>query len=111
MQTKRRDFLKKAGAAAAGLSLFPTIVKASALGRDGWVPPSDRINLVLIGCGGMGRGNLNALINFDSVQAIAVCDVDDNQAAQAKIMIDEKYDNADARVYKDFRDILEKERE
>jgi len=109
MQTKRRDFLKKAGAAAAGLSLFPTIVKASALGRDGWVPPSDRINLVLIGCGGMGRGNLNALINFDSVQAIAVCDVDDNQAAQAKIMIDEKYDNADARVYKDFRDILEKE--
>ncbi len=109
MQTKRRDFLKKGGAAAAGLSLFPTIVKASVLGREGGVPPSDRINLVLIGCGGMGRGNLNALINFDSVQAIAVCDVDDNQAAQAKTMIDEKYDNADARVYKDFRDILEKE--
>ncbi len=110
MKTKRREFLKKVGVATAGLGLFPTLIKASALGRDGRLPPSDRINLILIGCGGMGRGNLNAMINFDSIQATAVCDVDDNQAAQAKRMIDEKYGNSDARVYKDFRDILEKEK-
>ncbi len=109
-KTKRRNFLKTVGTAAVGAGLFPTIVKASALGREGNVPPSDKINLILIGCGGMGRANLGPLIGFDDVHATAVCDVDDNQAAAAKKMIDEKYGNSDCRVYKDFREILEKEK-
>jgi predicted dehydrogenase len=109
MQTKRRDFLKKAGAAAAGLSLFPTIVKASALGRDGNVPPSDRLTMILIGAGSMGRGNLGTFLNFDDIQATAVCDIDDKHTASAKKMIDDKYNNTDCRVYKDYREILEKE--
>ena len=109
MQTKRRDFLKKVGAATAGLSLFPTIVKASALGREGNVPPSDRLNMILIGAGSMGRGNLGEFLKFDDIQATAVCDIDDKQAATAKKMIDDKYENTDCRVYKDYREILEKE--
>ena len=111
MQIKRRQFLKKAGTASIGISLFPTIVKASVLGREGNVPPSDRITMILIGCGGQGRGDLNGFLRrFNNVQAIAVCDVDDNQLAIAKRMIDEKYNNTDCRVYKDFREILEKEK-
>ena len=109
MQTKRRDFLKKAGMATAGLSLFPTIVKASVLGRDGNVPPSDRLTMILIGAGSMGRGNLAEFLKFNDIQATAVCDIDDKQAATAKKMIDEKYENTDCRVYKDYREILEKE--
>jgi predicted dehydrogenase len=107
--TKRREFLKKVGTATVGLSLFPTIVKASVLGREGHVPPSDKITMILIGCGSMGRGDLNQFINFNEIQAIAVCDVDDNRLAMGKKIVDEKYGNTDCRIYKDFREILEKE--
>jgi predicted dehydrogenase len=45
------------------------------------------------------------------VQVIAVCDVDDNaQTARAKAMVDERNDNSDCRTYRDFREILEKEK-
>ena len=110
MQTNRRKFLKSVGAASIGVSLFPTIVKASALGRNGQISPSDKINVILIGCGSMGRDNLKGFLNFDEVQAVAVCDVDENQSAIAKKMVDEKYGNTDCRVYSDFREILEKEK-
>ena len=110
MQTNRRNFIKRVGAASVGVSLFPTIVQASALGRNGHISPSDKINVILVGCGGMGRANLNGFLNFDEVQAVAVCDVDENQSAIAKKMVDEKYGNPDCRVYSDFREILEKEK-
>ena len=110
MQSNRRDFLKKTGAASVGLGLFPTIVKASALGREGHFPPGDKINLILIGCGGMGKANMSQFLTFKDVRTIAVCDVDDNQAASAKKMIGEAYGNNDCRVYKDYREILEKEK-
>lgn len=110
MKSNRRDFLLKTGAASIGLSLFPTIIKASALGREGNVAPSDKINMILIGCGSMGRANLQIFLNFKEVQVVAVCDVDENQSAIAKKMIDDKYGNTDCRNYKDFREILEKEK-
>jgi predicted dehydrogenase len=110
MQTNRRKFLKSVGAASVGVSLFPTIVKASVLGQGGAISPSDKINVILIGCGGQGRSNLNGFLQFENVQAVAVCDVDENQSAIAKKTVDEKYGNTDCRVYSDFREILEKEK-
>lgn len=109
MQTDRRNFLKRVGSASLGMSLFPGIVKASALGREGHLPPSDKIQTILIGCGGMGRSNLNGFLNFDEVQVVAVCDVDENQSAIAKKMVNEKYGNSDCRVYSDYLKLLEKE--
>ncbi len=94
----------------AGLGLFPFIVKASVLGGERHISPSDQINMILIGCGSMGRGNLNSFLNFNDIRVVALCDVDDNQLATAKKMVDEKYGNYDCRVYKDFREILEKEK-
>ena len=110
MESNRRDFLRKTSAISFGLGLFPTLVKASVLGREGSVSPGDKISMVLIGCGGMGRGNMSQFLNFDDVRITAVCDVDDNQSAKAKQMADEKYGNTDCRVYKDFRELLEKEK-
>ena len=110
MQSNRRDFLRKTSAISVGLSLFPTLIKASVLGREGQVPPGDKINMVLVGCGGMGRANMNQFLNFNDVRITAVCDVDDNQSAKAKQAIDEKYGNSDCRVYKDYRELLEKEK-
>ena len=51
-QVTRRQFLQTATAAAA---VAPLIIPASVLGAAGKPPPSGRINLGIIGCGGMGR--------------------------------------------------------
>jgi predicted dehydrogenase len=70
----RRQFLRDSAAGAAGVAV-PCFVPASALGRDGRLPPSERIRVGLIGCGGMGRGNLDACAAHPDVEVTAVCDV------------------------------------
>jgi hypothetical protein len=47
--TSRRDFLKSTALTAAGIGIAPSISGAFTLGA-----PSDRINVGLIGCNGMG---------------------------------------------------------
>jgi len=49
----RREFLKTTGAAATAALAIPAIVPGSALGKNGATAPSERINLGIIGCGGM----------------------------------------------------------
>ena len=79
----RRQFLRR-GAAAAGALTFPTLVPASALGRGGTVPPSERITMGFIGVGGQGGGHLfggawtyvaGGFLGRADVQVLAVCDV------------------------------------
>ena len=85
----RRQFLKTASMSAAiGLG-FPAIVRASALGLDKKRPaPSNRIVMAGIGFGMMGLPNMEAFLNKDEVQWVAVCDVDKNHLAQAKDIVD-----------------------
>ena len=59
----RRDFLKTAAAAITA----PYFVPATVLGAAGQPPPSGRIRLGLIGCGGMGRANLNNCAEYPDV--------------------------------------------
>jgi len=63
----RRDFLKATAAAAA-----PLVVPSSVFGADA---PSNRIHVALIGCGNQSRVDLPAVLRFDDVQVVAVCDV------------------------------------
>lgn len=67
----RREFLRTSAAAAAAVSLMPGAV----LARPRKIGPNDRVNIAVIGCGGMGRSNLNALA---SQNVVALCDVDWN---------------------------------
>src|SRR2546427_13246356 len=53
----RRHFLRSTTAIAAGLAA-PAIVPASVLGRNGLIPPSERITMGFIGVGGQGSGHL-----------------------------------------------------
>src|SRR4029079_5867187 len=79
----RRSFLKTA-ALAAGAAVVPTLIPASALGREGAVAPSERIGMGFIGLGGQGTGHLlggactyvpGGYVARDDVQVKAVCDV------------------------------------
>ena len=68
----RRQFL---GFTAAALA-FPTVIPASALGRDGQTAPSARITLGSVGCGVMGTGNTDSFLALKNCQVVAACDVD-----------------------------------
>ena len=95
----RRDFIRNSSLAAAGFFIVPRHI----LGR-GFVAPSDRLNLAGIGVGGMGESGLNEFSKSPKVQVTALCDVSDKAAANSR----KKFSKAP--YYKDFREMLEKEK-
>jgi len=64
----RRQFVNDTGKLALGAMIVPRHV----LGR-GFVAPSDRLNIAIIGAGGMGISNTGQLL---SENIVAICDVD-----------------------------------
>jgi predicted dehydrogenase len=99
----RRTFLTTAPAALAGAVAFPSIVRASALGRGGAVAPSDRIVMAGIGFGMQGPSNMRDFLGKSEVQWVAVCDLDDVPLKKAKDTVDTHYGNTDCATYKDYR--------
>jgi hypothetical protein len=91
----RRGFMS----GAAGVAAF-TIVPRHVLGGAGNTPPSEKLNIAGIGVGGRGAGDLQEV---ESQNIVALCDVDWRQAAGAF----KRYPNA--KKYKDFREMLDKE--
>jgi predicted dehydrogenase len=100
---RRRDFLKAAPIAAAS---FPTIVRASALGRAGRPAPSDRIVMAGIGFGMQGIPNMRNFLESGDVQWVAVCDVDRDHLDEARRTVDDHYGNRACAVHRDFRELL-----
>lgn len=90
----RRNFLKKSGAFAAGVTILPSTVIAG-LGHKA---PSDKLNIAGIGVGGMGRRNLRAM-NEENI--VALCDVDWKYAARCF------NDYPGAQKYMDYREMLD----
>ncbi len=68
----RRKFVKTSAVAAFAA---PLIVKSSAISGKGISAPSDKINLGIIGCGGLGKANLNACAKHPDIVLTAACDV------------------------------------
>src|SRR5438093_11401213 len=108
-KASRRDFLKKASAASAGMLGFPYFVRAAALGKDGATAPSNRIVFGCLGVGGQGRGDMDGFMGFKEVQVVAVCDVDKNNLNAALKIENTKYVNTDSKGYHDFRELLSHE--
>ena len=86
MSLSRRTLLKGAAALAA-----PYFVPASALGKNGWKPPSERITVGFIGIGNMGGGHLGEFLGDNQLQVIAVCDVDAVKRKKARERVEDKY--------------------
>src|ERR1051326_7117729 len=97
----RRRFLLSTGTMLA----FPTMVPASALGRENRPAPSKRITLGAVGCGGMGSSNIQAFLAQKDCQVVAACDVDKHHLQAAVNLINQHYDNRDCKAYRDYRDL------
>jgi predicted dehydrogenase len=105
----RRRFLQNAGMTLAASALFPALIPARALGRDGNVAPSNRLTMGLIGTR-QGWGDIQAFLGFKDVQTIAICDVDINRARDLARQVDGRYHTQGTRAYQDFRELFAKEK-
>jgi hypothetical protein len=93
----RRQFI----ATTTATGLFQ-IVPRHVLGGPGEAAPSEKLNIAVIGVGGMGKGNTKACSHENIV---ALCDVDHDFAGEAF----KEYPGA--KVYKDYRVMLEKQKD
>lgn len=118
----RRKFIKSAAVAATGFTIIPRHV----LGGPGFVAPSEKVNVALVGAGGMGMSNLKQLYALDDVQVISVVDpaadypsypggANRHGRLPAKAAIEkhyaEKTPHYTCRDHKDYRVMLEKEKD
>ena len=67
--TSRRDFLKNAAVATAGITIIPSMTVSGL----GYKAPSDKLNIVGVGIGGKGHPNL---VGMKTENIIGLCDVD-----------------------------------
>jgi predicted dehydrogenase len=99
---RRRFLLHTAGAAT-----IPWITPVLAQVSPAVPGANQRIRVGLIGCGGMGRGDLAAFLKNDDVECVTVCDVDDRMIAEAIRTVDEHHGKKPDAV-KDFRRIIDR---
>lgn len=96
----RRKFIRNTALATGGFFIVPRHV----LGGKGYIAPSDKLNIAGIGVGGKGASDLAEFAKSPKVNIVALCDVDDRSAADTR----KKFPKAS--YYKDFREMLEKEK-
>jgi predicted dehydrogenase len=102
MSTKisRKAFLKNSSLAAAGFFIVPRHV----LGR-GYTAPSDMLRIAGIGAGGKGESDMHEFFKGGRANIVAMCDVDEKQAANSMKRFPK------AKFYKDFREMLAAEKD
>jgi predicted dehydrogenase len=96
MEQTRRDFLKTTAAGAAVMT---------AASRNRVMGANDRINVGMIGVGGMGSGHLNALLEKAAdykIEVVGVCDVYRRRVNRAK-------EKSKAEGYMDYRELLQRQ--
>lgn len=104
-KTTRRDLLVGTAAAAATLATaFPTTVAANARA----VAPSDTLSLGIIGIGPRCTYDLTAMLKFTDIRCVAISDVQATRREAGKKLVDDHYGNRDLRLYRDFREMLDR---
>ena len=99
---QRRRFLGHSTLAAGGAFLASSLSIRNAVGAN------ERIRVGLIGCGGMGGGDLKTFFMNPEVECPVVCDVDDKKIADKIELVQEKRGNTPDGV-KDFRRVIERD--
>jgi predicted dehydrogenase len=103
-EVSRRQLLKAGGACA---------LTAPFVGSQLLAAANDRLNVGMIGIGGMGGGHLNRCLGHGGVRVVAVCDVDAQRCRSARDRVHAKYAEdmksgtyTGCTEYGDFRDLL-----
>src|SRR5690606_25909425 len=99
-------FLGTVAGTGVAAAFMPTIVPASALGRNGATPPSERIVLGGIGIGNRGEYVLKWMLKEPDVQFVAVCDARRERREAVKRIADEHHGNGDCKMYPEMREFL-----
>ncbi|MHB8864584.1 MAG: Gfo/Idh/MocA family protein [Pirellulaceae bacterium] len=108
-RVSRRHFL----AGAATTLALPWIVPASALGRQGHLPPSERITIGMLGVGNRGSSSLRAMQPLPDHQVLAIADCRRDRAELARQLVHafyaqrtgtQEFQGCD--IYSDFRELL-----
>lgn len=97
--TSRRNFLKQSALLGAAVTIVPRYV----LGGPGYTAPSDTLYIAGIGVGGKGTSDLTGFAKHPKARIAYLCDVDDRMSVKSKENFPE------AKYYKDFRVMLDKE--
>src|SRR5665811_2143658 len=97
----RREFVGMAVTEAAAITILPSFT-VSGLGH---VPPSDKLYIAVVGCGGEGAADVQAHMKTPKKNAVIshLCDVDDRQSAPMR------KDYPKAPYYNDWREMFDKE--
>ncbi len=118
----RRQFLSRTTSTLAASIALPTVLPASALGRNGAMAPSERITMGFIGVGTQGGGHLlggawtyvaGGYAGRKDVQVLAVCDVWRDRRERAAQRVNAHYSDElgkgnykSCEAYNDFREVL-----
>lgn len=94
---QRRKFLKRAGASAAAISFAGSGIRAA---------DSRRVQLAVIGTGGMGTGHVRNLVQRKDAAIDYLCDVDRNRLAEAVKIVESATGKAPVAVT-DLRRVLD----
>jgi predicted dehydrogenase len=110
MKSTRRTFLKHSSMGVAGGLIIPTILPSSVFGTSA---PSNRINIVVIGCGRQSVGyNIPQLLASKHAQLVGVCDLDSWRLANSVKKVNDEYSRQKGTVYNgcksysDYRDVM-----
>ncbi|GHA46823.1 dehydrogenase [Salinimicrobium marinum] len=102
----RRDFLKKTSVAAAALTL-PAYLSAMPYSSNFFnIPGSEKINIGVIGCKGMGWANLQSHLKMPEVNCVGLADIDQRVLDERSEGV-KKLRGKAPRQYKDYRKMLE----
>ncbi|MGH9315375.1 MAG: Gfo/Idh/MocA family protein, partial [Vicinamibacterales bacterium] len=104
-RTRRRFLKDAAGVSVASLAIVPTV---SARSQDRVAGANRRIRVGLIGCGGMGSGDLRAMLRLGA-DCVALCDVDDEQTAKTRASVEKNFQQTPGLVTRDFRRLLDRQ--
>lgn len=110
MENKRRAFIKKVGLAGAAIAGAPTALLAEnasetqSLKRTSFTTTSpSKLNIALIGAGGMGVADTNTALQHEDIKLVAVCDLYDGRLEAAK-----KRWGDELMLTRDYKDILKR---
>jgi predicted dehydrogenase len=100
--TTRRTFIKNTAVTTAAIGLAPAFSSALA-----GCAPSDRINIGLIGCNGMGFADLSAFLEHPQVECTALCDIDESVLNKRAADVEKIRGKKPANLYKDWRQVID----